>query len=268
MDDLLDGPRPRPASRARCGQRQRPALPDRDCGRRRLHVHRQADRAQRRRPPSRGRAVRLRQSRGRVEGPGELDDPHRADVGPQRRRGLFGQVQGRRCRARKVRHHWRLGRFHRQILADRARPRSGRRLRRPVPQRREHQLPRRLHLPAQGRRAGPPAYPDQPLLRGRQGGEAAPALREPGRAQAGQGDRLGLVRNRREADLHLSRLAVPHGRQFRRRDHPADAHDPRPDVPDRAAPVRLDGQDARHPAAHEGDPGAAQGRQGEACSRK
>ena len=33
-----------------------------------------------------------------------------------------------------------------------------------------------------------------------------------------------------------------HGRQFRRRDHPADLHDPRADLPDRAAPVRLDGR--------------------------
>src|SRR3546814_1454353 len=48
---------------------------------------------------------------------------------------------------------------------------------------------------------------------------------------------------------------------LRRRDHPADGHDPRAHVPDRAETVRLDGVDARAPAQDEGDPGALQGRQ-------
>src|SRR3546814_10219239 len=70
-----------------------------------------------------------------------------------------------------------------------------------------------------------------------------------------------LVPRRRKTDLLLSRLAVQTGRQFRRRDHPADGHDPRAHVPDRAETVRLDGVDARAPAQDEGDPGALQGRQ-------
>ena len=142
-----------------------------------------------------------------------------------------------RCRPAALRHHRRMARLRRQILADRARPRSGPRLRRPVPRRRQPGLSGRLYQRAGPARTGQGRDPDQPLLRRRQGSENPPGVPGPGRAQARQGDRLGLVRDRREADLPLSRLAVPSGRQFRRRHHPADADHPRADVPDRPAPV-------------------------------